>query len=60
MGAPMPASLRSRASDPELAIPCPTPGCSARERQPCTTPRGRRRTDTHQARKDAINERQAS
>lgn len=56
----MPAHLREQLGratrDPEMAIACPKAGCRARERQPCTTPRGQRRSDTHQARKDAINE----
>lgn len=37
----------------ELRIACPKAGCPATARQPCLTPRGARRTDTHQARKDA-------
>ncbi|MGW0821790.1 zinc finger domain-containing protein [Streptomyces sp. NPDC002845] len=36
-----------------LAIACPTPGCLAEEGQPCTTPRGRRRTTPHTARTTA-------
>lgn len=53
----MPAGFREEiglaARPPELRIPCPKNGCGASARQPCRTPMGRTRTDTHQARKDA-------
>lgn len=41
------------ARTPEYAIPCPKDGCKAPARQPCKTPMGRTRSETHQARKDA-------
>lgn len=53
----MPADFREQIGltphAPELAIPCPKDGCRAHARQPCKTPHGRRRTEAHQARKDA-------
>jgi hypothetical protein len=56
----MPADFRERIGlterAPELARTCPKPGCKAGPRQPCRTPRGHRRTETHQARKDATDE----
>lgn len=36
----------------ELRWPCPKQGCGARERQPCRTPRGKPRSESHQARRD--------
>ncbi|MFG3170615.1 hypothetical protein [Streptomyces sp. NPDC048200] len=53
----MPAGFREEigyaATPPELRVPCPKDGCRALARQPCKTPHGRRRTEAHQARKDA-------
>jgi hypothetical protein len=51
----MPAYFRQSiglaARPPEYAIPCPN--CHAPARQPCRSPRGRTRRDTHDARKTA-------
>lgn len=56
----MPAGFRESiglaARPPEYAVPCPKDGCRAAARQPCKTPMGRTRTETHQARKDAANQ----
>ncbi|RLL66972.1 hypothetical protein [Streptomyces sp. Z26] len=38
---------------PELLVACPEPYCRADARRPCVTPRGKRRTTTHQARQRA-------
>ncbi|MFR0354122.1 zinc finger domain-containing protein [Streptomyces sediminimaris] len=50
----MPAAFRAAIGRPALTgaltIACPAPGCLADEGQPCTTPRGRRRTTPHTAR----------
>lgn len=50
----MPASFRAAVGRAELTgaltIPCPESGCYADEGQPCTTPRGRRRSEPHDAR----------
>lgn len=60
----MPADFRESIGwgtrDPELTIPCPKHGCGAARFQPCKTPHGRRRTDIHQARRDAAQQGQAS
>ncbi|MFE1925838.1 hypothetical protein ACFW91_25105 [Streptomyces asoensis] len=48
------AALGSRRALPRgLSAACPVPKCQAAPGQACTTPRGRRRTDVHQARYDA-------
>ncbi|WP_406157692.1 hypothetical protein [Streptomyces canus] len=47
----MPAEFRSAVGRAELSgaltVACPVRGCLADEGQPCTTPRGRRRTEPH-------------
>lgn len=54
----MPADFRQSigldARPPEYAIPCPN--CHAGARQPCHSPRGRTRRETHDARKQAARE----
>jgi hypothetical protein len=48
------AALGSRRALPGgLSAACPVPTCQAAPGTACTTPRGRRRTDVHQARSDA-------
>ncbi|MEU2780576.1 hypothetical protein [Streptomyces sp. NPDC007110] len=47
----MPAEFRAAvgrtARGGALTVACPVAGCAAEEGQPCTTPRGRRRTEPH-------------
>lgn len=56
MSTQMPDELRAarRRRNPEHAIPCPVPGCGAREHVACTTPKGRTLTGgSHPSRLDA-------
>lgn len=50
-------SVGMRERPVELSVPCPPAkegGCGARERQPCVSPRGRRRETVHAARQRAL------
>ncbi|MEU1275286.1 hypothetical protein [Streptomyces sp. NPDC005799] len=57
----MPATFRAAVGRAELTgaqtIACPVAGCLADEGQPCTSPRGRRRSEPHTARTAAASQR---
>lgn len=54
----VPQGFRERAGmsgrGPELRFACPKQGCGARERQPCRTPMGKPRSESHLARRELL------